>query len=82
MCTLGGDRGVRSRAGANLQVAADDNFTHQSYQQGFWFVLPAFCCLSPPAPSHLEEVHADFMSSLTPGVGDVMLKAEQGAFNY
>lgn len=58
------------------------NFTHQSCQQDFLFVFPAFCCLFPPAPSHIEEIYADFISSLTPGVGDVMLKAEQGAFNY
>jgi len=64
------------------QVQVILNFMHQNCQQGFGFVFPAFCCLSPPAPNHLEEVHADFMSSLTPGVGDVMLKAEQGAFNY
>lgn len=75
----GGERGVRGRTEAELPTL---NFTHRNHQQGFGFVLPAFCCLSPSAPSHLEEVHADFMSSLTPGVGDVMLKAEQGAFNY
>lgn len=69
-----------SRAARRVQMPL--HFMSQNCQQGFEFVLPAFCCLSPSAPSHLEEVHADFMSSLTPGVGDVMLKAERGAFNY
>lgn len=56
------------------------NFTHQNHQQRLWFVLPVFCCLSSAAPGHLEEVHADFMSSPNSWCGRCDAEGRAGSF--
>lgn len=79
---MGGERNVWGRAKAELPAGADALVSHtEAVSRGrlVWFcgvLLP----LSNPPLSHLEKVRADFLSSLSAGVGDVMLKAEQGSF--